>query len=220
MAGAGPAHPTPGPPHALPYCAVEPPPEAEQQRILARLHPQLAPLLPHAMETLSLVRAAYGQQHHQQQLSEAVAAALAAAGISGGHGGGAFGFSVGRHFSIRDVLKWCRRMASVRQPSLPDPSPPVPACLGALGCLPTTADTLVRQRSCCAHSQPSPRVPLLAAARVAAAALPQARSLQPAPGLRRGCAGGGARGGVCGGRRLLWGPAGACRGERPCLPAC
>ncbi|KAL4440107.1 hypothetical protein ABPG75_003108 [Micractinium tetrahymenae] len=93
------------------YVAVEPPPEAEQQRILARLHPQLAPLLPHAMDTLALVRAAYGQAQHGQALSEAAAAALAAAGVAvGGGGGGAFGFSVGRHFSIRDLLKWCRRM--------------------------------------------------------------------------------------------------------------
>jgi hypothetical protein len=70
------------------------------------------------MATLSLVRAVYGQhnQQHlqqQQQQGEAVEAALAAAGITSGHGGFAFGFSVGRHFSIRDVLKWCRRMASV-----------------------------------------------------------------------------------------------------------
>ena len=94
---------------------MEPPPEEEQQRILARLHPQLAPLLPHAMDTLTLVRAAYGQQQQQQLLqSEAVAAALAASGIGSG-GGNAFGFSVGRHFSIRDVLKWCRRMGSVRR---------------------------------------------------------------------------------------------------------
>jgi hypothetical protein len=48
-----------------------------------------------------------------------VAAALAAAGIGSSHGGSAFGFGVGRHFSIRDVLKWCRRMASVSHPSLP-----------------------------------------------------------------------------------------------------
>lgn len=93
---------------------MEPPPEEEQQRILARLHPQLAPLLPHAMDTLSLVRAAYGQQHQQQLQSEAVAAALASSGIGSG-AGNAFGFSVGRHFSIRDVLKWCRRMGSVRE---------------------------------------------------------------------------------------------------------
>jgi midasin len=94
--------------------AVEPPPEEEQQRILAHLHPQLSPLLPHAMAALSLVQAAYGQQAQQaQQLGEAAAAALAAAGGAGGAHGGALGLSVGRHFSIRDVLKWCRRMASV-----------------------------------------------------------------------------------------------------------
>lgn len=92
---------------------MEPPPEAEQRRILARLHPQLAPLLPHTMDTLALVRAAYGQQQHGQALSEAVTAALDAAGIATG-GGSTFGFSVGRHFSIRDVLKWCRRMGRVR----------------------------------------------------------------------------------------------------------
>ncbi len=97
--------------------AVEPPPEGEQQRILARLHPQLAPLLPHAMDTLALVRAAYGQAPRGQALGEGVAAALAAAGIAaGGGGGGAFGFSVGRHLSIRDVLKWCRRMGRVSAP--------------------------------------------------------------------------------------------------------
>ena len=92
---------------------MEPPGEQEQKRILARLHPQLAPLLPHAMDTLSLVRAAYGQLPHGQSLGEAAAAAAAAAGIA--PAGGAFGFSVGRHFSIRDVLKWCRRMGRVRR---------------------------------------------------------------------------------------------------------
>lgn len=96
------------------YVAVEPPPPVEQQRILARLHPGLAPLLPHAMDTLALVRCAYGQLPHgaqAPQLSEAVVAALSAAGISPAAG---FGFSVGRHFSIRDLAKWCRRMDSVR----------------------------------------------------------------------------------------------------------
>lgn len=99
---------------------VETPPEQEQQRILARLHPAVAPLLPHAMDTLTLVRAAYGQLPRGQQvregephphISEAAAAALAAAGLA--PGGGGWGFSVGRHFSVRDLLKWCRRMASV-----------------------------------------------------------------------------------------------------------
>lgn len=109
-------------PHALALSrAVETPPEAEQQRILAHLHPALAPLLPHAMDTLTLVRAAYGQLPRSQvaqagephpHMSEAVAAAVAAAGLA--TGGGGWGFSVGRHFSIRDLLKWCRRMASVR----------------------------------------------------------------------------------------------------------
>lgn len=72
------------------------------------------------MDTLTLVRAAYGQLPRGQlgragephpHTSEAVAAALAAAGLA--PGGGGWGFSVGRHFSIRDLLKWCRRMASV-----------------------------------------------------------------------------------------------------------
>lgn len=67
------------------YVAVEPPPEHEQQRILARLHPALAPLLPHAMDTLALVRCAYGQlprgRAGEPALSEAAAAALAAGGL-------------------------------------------------------------------------------------------------------------------------------------------
>lgn len=95
----------------LHHVAVEPPPEAEQRRILAHLHPGLAPLLPHAMDSLALVRAAYGQQAAGQPLGDAVTSALAAAGLPPG---GGFGFTVGRHFSIRDLLKWCRRMTSVR----------------------------------------------------------------------------------------------------------
>ena len=98
----------------LHHVAVEPPPEAEQAAILGALHPGLAPLLPHAMHTLALVRAAYGQLPPGAPPGEAVAAALAAAGLPTS-GGGAWGFSVGRHFSIRDLLKWCRRMEKVRR---------------------------------------------------------------------------------------------------------
>ena len=104
------------------HCAVEPPPPHEQLRILTRLYPQLAPLLPLAMDTLALVQAAYGQQrrraeHEQQQQQEgadeadsAVASALATAEL----GVGGLGLGVGRHFSVRDLVKWCRRMQAVR----------------------------------------------------------------------------------------------------------
>lgn len=204
------------------YVAVEPPPEAEQQRILARLHPQLAPLLPHAMDTLALVRAAYGQAPHGWAASEGVAGALAASGIAaGGASSSAFGFSVGRHFSIRDVLKWCRRMGRVRA-SMPG------ACLPSW---PTIAHRLARvlpwvsMRALAAllaslptptHLAPSPP----AAARRAAAALAQAQQGGAVPRVCGGGAGGGAGGRVCGGRRLLLRAAGPRRGERPARGTC
>lgn len=85
------------------------------------MFPTLAPLLPHAMATLALFQAAYGQaaqqrasggsrqQEEEDQQQEAVAAALAAGGLRGGE----LGFSVGRHLSLRDLAKWCARMATV-----------------------------------------------------------------------------------------------------------
>lgn len=87
------------------YVAVDSPPLQEQLQILEGLHPTLAPLLPHAMATLALVRAAYGQKN-DGGLDEHVQAAMAAAGVRPG----GVGFSIGRHFSVRDLLKWCRRM--------------------------------------------------------------------------------------------------------------
>eukprot|EP00887_Chlorella_sp_A99_P000601 scaffold17.g601.t1 len=105
----------------LHYVQVVPPSPAEQQRILAALHPAVRPLVPHIMRSLDLVKAAYSQQQQQlgagqHALPEAVAAAFAAAsaeggGMAGGRPGGLGG--VGRHFSIRDALKLCRRVASV-----------------------------------------------------------------------------------------------------------
>lgn len=97
----------------LHHVAVEPPPAGEQAAVLGALHPGLAALLPHAMHTLTLARAAYGQLPPGQPLGEAVAGALGAAGLPT-NGAAAWGFSVGRHFSIRDLLKWCRRMEKVR----------------------------------------------------------------------------------------------------------
>lgn len=104
------------------HVAVEPPSVPEQLAILGRLFPALAPLLPHAMATLALFQAAYGQaagartqqqaQQAQQEgegVAEAVAAALAAGGVRPGE----LGLSVGRHFSLRDLAKWCSRMATV-----------------------------------------------------------------------------------------------------------
>lgn len=199
------------------YVAVEPPPEDEQRRILAGLHPQLAPLLPHAMDTLALVRAAYGQAPHGRALGEAVVAALAAAGIGAGGGcSGAFGFSVGRHFSIRDVLKWCRRMGRVsaprlrRLPALPpdqrSPGRPAGARTRALLASPLTLP----------HPTPAstPALAAPAAARRAAAALAQAQQGGAVPRLGGVRAGGAARGGLCGGRRLLLRAAGPRRGEQ------
>ena len=190
--------------------AVEPPPEAEQQRILARLHPALAPLLPHAMDTLTLVRAAYGQLPRGQPVGEAVAAAVAAGGVA--PGGGAWGFSVGRHFSIRDLLKWCRRMGSVRCAWTPASHVQLGAgcqlseALLLPGC--RTATWRLGVATLAAPSLPSSP----AAARHAAAALPQAGPLRSVPRLHGGGARGREGGRVCGGSRLLCRPAGPRRG--------
>ncbi|GAB4814206.1 hypothetical protein N2152v2_001252 [Parachlorella kessleri] len=115
------------------YVLVEPPSGREQQAILGRRFPALAPLLPHAMATLALFQAAYGQrssaahssrhssrprpQQHEDTdggddsdaAEEAVAAALEAGGVRPGE----LGFAVGRHFSLRDLGKWCSRIHTV-----------------------------------------------------------------------------------------------------------
>lgn len=98
----------------LHYVHVSPPPPSEQMAILAARHPSVAPLVPHVMHTLGLVRAAYLQQQQQQQqdLPAEVVSALATAGAGANNQPAGLG-SVGRHFSIRDALKLCRRLASV-----------------------------------------------------------------------------------------------------------
>lgn len=108
------------------YVNVDPPNLQEQMVILGAKHPVLTSLLPHAMATLSLFHAAYGPSgsglSSDQQQSKLrtqcgkeagwdadVHAALSAAGLRAGE----LGFSVGRHFSLRDLAKWCRRMEAV-----------------------------------------------------------------------------------------------------------
>ncbi len=133
---------------------IEAPPADEQAAILATLSPELAPLVPAAMETLATVHAAAAADRHvvyklavpnssppvnpkqrrvdlskdvirisqrpcsreaqtrlcsatgDPQRQSAVHAALEAAGIRGGE----LAQSLGRHFSLRDLIKWARRM--------------------------------------------------------------------------------------------------------------
>ncbi len=93
--------------------AVEAPPAAEQADLLRALHPQLGPLLPPAMATLAAVRIAFGQWPAPAP-SDAPDAAAADAHAALALGGVAPGeFSLGRHFSFRDLLKWARRVARV-----------------------------------------------------------------------------------------------------------
>lgn len=92
--------------------AIEPPSETEQRRILAELFPGLAPLVGVAMATLQLGRRAAGQRGGLPEewteggWTEGVTAALAANGFRGTDAA----LHVGRHFSMRDLIKWCRRM--------------------------------------------------------------------------------------------------------------
>ncbi|KAK9809153.1 hypothetical protein WJX72_010301 [[Myrmecia] bisecta] len=90
--------------------AVEPPSEAEQQSILAAVHPVLRPLLPSAMAVLHLIRRASGQQSQPDgDRQTSISASMEAAGLRSGD----TALHVGRHFSLRDLFKWCGRMQSI-----------------------------------------------------------------------------------------------------------
>ncbi len=105
------------------FVAIDAPSDAEQALILAAAYGVLAPLLPAAMATLRLVQLAAGhlQQQQQQQQQQrawgadeaaadawgrAAEAALQAAGLKRGE----LALQLARHFSLRDLFKWCNRM--------------------------------------------------------------------------------------------------------------
>jgi midasin len=92
------------------------PSEAEQLQVLSGLYPDLTPLLPLAQAAVQLVAlagrhaaaaavAAGATASHQQH---AAAAALAAAGLRPGE----LSLALGRHVSMRDLIKWCGRMSA------------------------------------------------------------------------------------------------------------
>jgi midasin len=91
---------------------VAAPSAAEQLQIAGHLHPGLKSLLPHAMAAISAVQVAHGQAPLEIGRLSSVAHALAGAGLRRGE------LSVGRHISIRDLLKWAGRMAAVHGPML------------------------------------------------------------------------------------------------------
>ena len=77
--------------------SIEPPPPAEQANILAALFPALGQLLPPALRMLSISQDTPPLQPHY--FAGAANAAPAPSPLR-----------LGRHFSIRDVIKWCHRM--------------------------------------------------------------------------------------------------------------
>lgn len=97
------------------YVAVEPPTEAESLEILRSRFSDLAALLPWALESLTLVRMAWGQLpwpvvKGENTVLDHLAALLEAAGIRRSE----LGLHVGRHLSLRDLVKWSRRMTTVQ----------------------------------------------------------------------------------------------------------
>jgi len=97
---------------------MEPVPLTEQMEIVSRLFPALAPLVPHAIASLSLVQGALRQrvaddlQAGGGVLAERVKHAMSSVGLRVGE------CNLGRYFSFRDLLKWARRMATVHGPLL------------------------------------------------------------------------------------------------------
>lgn len=93
------------------------PSEAEQLQVLEGLYPDLAPLLPLAQATVTLMQlagrqaaaagAAAGSSGSSVQ-QQAAAAALSAAGVRVGE----LALSLGRPLSTRDLIKWCARMVT------------------------------------------------------------------------------------------------------------
>ena len=88
------------------------PTEQEQQAIMQGLFPDLAPLLPSALLVLHIVKQASGQgtSKHVTRDTEGLAGAVARALAAGGVRAGDVALHVGRHFSIRDLIVWCKRM--------------------------------------------------------------------------------------------------------------
>ncbi|KAL3144110.1 hypothetical protein ABBQ32_003901 [Trebouxia sp. C0010 RCD-2024] len=88
------------------------PTDQEQLAILKELFPGLTLLLPFAMAVLCLVKRAAGQLTGSQattwdgHIEWRVSAALTAGGVKPGD----VSLHVGRHYSIRDLITWCKRM--------------------------------------------------------------------------------------------------------------
>ncbi|CAL5218660.1 g365 [Coccomyxa viridis] len=91
--------------------AVQAPTAEEQLAILGRAFPQLSALLPAGMAALSLVKAAAGQSWDTTEApwDTSVRAAMTAAGLRTGD----TALHIGRHFSLRDAMKWAQRMQRV-----------------------------------------------------------------------------------------------------------
>ncbi|MEW5309894.1 MAG: hypothetical protein WDW38_001740 [Sanguina aurantia] len=112
----------------------------EQMSVLSQLFPMLQPLLATATAALCMIYLAVGQPHHAQQPAPAPGPEAAAAAAAGAPAGGAdvtaagdggvlrcaavaldlgglkagdLAVHLGRHFSVRDLIKWCRRMQSI-----------------------------------------------------------------------------------------------------------
>ena len=92
-------------------------PHSEQMSILSDIYPELSPLLPWAMACLHVVRRATGVDPSEGAstgdgdaglvaLEDKVRSVMQAGGLSIHD----MAFHAGRHFSLRDLVKWCKRM--------------------------------------------------------------------------------------------------------------